>query len=119
MTAGVAVADLPSDMSLTVDENARLTLPHHGSGGYRWAVEVSGDAAGASVLYDEAADGEPVPPPGAHLGQVLVVTGLRAGDAILTLTERRPWERGPGAMPVRVHVHVRDRDADRTTTQEV
>jgi len=102
--------DLPTELSVTVGGSARVTLPDHGSGGYRWTVEVSGDAASASVEYDEMGDAEPSHRPGARLGQVLVVTGLQAGDALLALTERRSWETGPGVTAVPVHVHVEDRE---------
>jgi predicted secreted protein len=98
--------DLPADLSLYVGDDRRIELPNHAAGGYRWAVEVTGDCVTADIGYDEFPS---VATAGSRASQILHVTALRPGAAELSLAERRSWESGPPATVVSMTVHVTPR----------
>jgi hypothetical protein len=100
---------VPAQVELDVGDQKTFALPNHAAGGYRWTADVSGDAATASIAYAETG-----PTPGLDdlLGQVLHLTGVRAGEAVLALEERRSWEQGTPTDRVMVRVVVRAPDSD-------
>ena len=100
---------VPTRVKLDVGDQTTFALPNHAAGGYRWAADVSGDAAMASIAYAETG---PTAGLDDRLGQVLHLTGVRAGEAVLVLEERRSWEQGTPADRVVVRVVVRARDSD-------
>lgn len=104
---------VPERVELDVGEQRTLPLPNRAAGGYRWSVDVSGDCVDASISYAES---EPRSGSDSMLGQVLQLAGVRAGEALLTLSERRSWEQGEpaDAVQVRVLVRARDRPSDQS-----
>ncbi len=84
-------------ISIAVGQTVRLSLPGHGSGGFSWSIEESGDA-GAIRIERAAGDRPALPPPGSpppssfSLDEVLVITGLREGVVTLDVRLRRHLE---------------------------
>jgi len=107
---------LSAQVEFAVGDRKTFALPNHAGGGYRWTVDVSGESVTASLAYPETG---PTPGLTDRLGQVLQLSGIRAGEAVLALEERRSWEQGTPADAVMVRVVVRLRDSDQRESSGV
>jgi predicted secreted protein len=83
--------ELPEQLHLSPGGERRFLLPRH-TGGYRWEARSADDCVSARVDYDEVSAGEAPRTPGTSVPQVLIVTAVRPGTAVLDLAEKRSWE---------------------------
>lgn len=81
------MADVPGDLELAVGETWTVQL--EGASGYRWHAAVQGDDGVVQAATDYA-DGDVKE--GGWRGDVVAVTGLRPGSAVVRIVRRRSWE---------------------------
>jgi predicted secreted protein len=97
------------DVRLAVGEELEVAVEENATTGFAWdATPESGDVV-------EIVDNRFEPPrtraAGAAGVRRVVVAGRRAGDAVLTLELRRPWETGKPRRRVPVSIAVREATA--------
>lgn len=88
--------DLPDQLQLQVGQIVRLPLISASGGGYRWQVDDAMPVARVAIELEPSASaaGTPggQPPPSGSRIEMLVVEGMSAGTASVSLQLVRSWE---------------------------
>jgi len=103
---------LPDTLTVRVGQTVRLPLTSALGSGNTWRAEVDGHSAQAGVEVSPAPRPEVLgglPPSTSSATETLVVTGVRAGEALLRLVLGRSWQ--PDAPLARHRLAVRVTDA--------
>jgi hypothetical protein len=103
---------VPDEVALAVGEERRFRLPGLGSAGYRWDVGVKGPDGVVSTSRASAAGpaelrGARGRPEAGSVDEEVTIRGETPGEVILTLAQRRPWEKDePPRLEAAIRISV-------------